>query len=411
MHCNYIFYVPKFVLILSMSQRSLFLNYLAPTSPTALMLEVVKGEGIYLYGPNGEKYIDAISGIAVSGLGHCHPNIVDAIHRQSQLYMHTMVYGEFVLSPQIALAEYLCGLLPSSLQSIYFTNSGTEATEGAMKLAKRVTGKSKFIAFKKAYHGSTQGALSLLGDEYFKSAFRPLLPGVNHLNYNEISDLSLIDNNTAAVFFEPIQAESGITIPDKLFVKALRDKCNETGTLLVMDEIQTGCGRTGTWFAFEQFDVVPDILLLAKGFGGGLPLGAFVSSKENMLSFTESPVLGHITTFGGNPVSCAASLAMLKTINDEQIIERVKAKEALFVSLLKHPKIKSFQHFGLLMAIHFDNAEFNQKVIQKCIEMNLITDWFLFAPNALRLAPPLIINDEEIKMICKTILIAINEVA
>ncbi|MBK7641202.1 MAG: aspartate aminotransferase family protein [Bacteroidetes bacterium] len=393
-----------------MTNRQLFQHLLAPTSPSALMLEIERGEGIYLYDPNGNKYIDAISGIAVSALGHCHPNIVEAINKQSKKFMHAMVYGEFVLSPQTQLAKFICSLLPSNLQSVYFTNSGAEATETAMKLAKRVTGKSNFIAFKNAYHGSTQGALSLMGNEYFKSAFRPLLPGVKHIEYNNLKDLSLIDDNTAAVFFEPIQAETGVVIPDINYVIALRQKCNETNTLLVFDEIQTGCGRTGFWFAFEKYGIVPDILLLAKGLGAGLPLGAVISSKENLWTFTENPVLGHITTFGGNPVCCAASLAMFETIDQESLISTILKKEALFSKLLKHPKINAFNHAGLLMAIHFETAEFNQKVIQRCIEKGLITDWFLFAPNALRIAPPLIINDKEIILICDIILESINEI-
>jgi acetylornithine/N-succinyldiaminopimelate aminotransferase len=393
-----------------MTNRQLFQHLLAPTSPSALMLEIDRGEGIYLYDPNGNKYIDAISGIAVSALGHCHPNIVEAINKQSKKFMHAMVYGEFVLSPQTQLAKFICSLLPSNLQSVYFTNSGAEATETAMKLAKRVTGKSNFIAFKNAYHGSTQGALSLMGNEYFKSAFRPLLPGVKHIEYNNLKDLSLIDDNTAAVFFEPIQAETGVVIPGINYVIALRQKCNETNTLLVFDEIQTGCGRTGFWFAFEKYGIVPDILLLAKGLGAGLPLGAVISSKENLWTFTENPVLGHITTFGGNPVCCAASLAMFETIDQESLISTILKKEALFSKLLKHPKINAFNQSGLLMAIHFETAEFNQKVIQRCIEKGLITDWFLFAPNALRIAPPLIINDKEIILICDIILESINEI-
>jgi acetylornithine/N-succinyldiaminopimelate aminotransferase len=339
-----------------MTNRQLFQHLLAPTSPSALMLEIDRGEGIYLFDPNGNKYIDAISGIAVSALGHCHPNIVEAINKQSKKFMHAMVYGEFVLSPQTQLAKFICSLLPSNLQSVYFTNSGAEATETAMKLAKRVTGKSNFIAFKNAYHGSTQGALSLMGNEYFKSAFRPLLPGVKHIEYNNLKDLSLIDDNTAAVFFEPIQAETGVVIPGINYVIALRQKCNETNTLLVFDEIQTGCGRTGFWFAFEKYGIVPDILLLAKGLGAGLPLGAVISSKENLWTFTENPVLGHITTFGGNPVCCAASLAMFETIDQESLISTILKKEALFSKLLKHPKINAFNHVRFINGHSFRNC-------------------------------------------------------
>ena len=392
-----------------MTNRQLFQHFLAPTSPSALMLEIERGDGIYLYGPNGEKYIDAISGIAVSALGHCHPKIVEAILNQSRKYMHTMVYGEFVLSPQTQLAKFICSILPATLQSVYFTNSGTEATEAAMKLAKRITGKSNFIAFKNAYHGSSQGALSLMGDEYFKTAFRPLLPGIKNVKYNDLFTLSEINDDTAAVFFEPIQAESGVLIPDLEFVVALRKKCDETNTILVFDEIQSGCGRTGFWFAFEKYGVLPDVLLLAKAFGGGLPLGAVISSKENMWAFTENPVLGHITTFGGNPVCCAASLAMLTSIDSGNLIQQVLRKEALFATYLVHPRIISFNHAGLLMAIHFESPEFNQMVIENCIQKGLITDWFLFAPNALRLAPPLIINDKEIIEICNIILKSIDE--
>jgi acetylornithine/N-succinyldiaminopimelate aminotransferase len=292
-----------------LTQRQLFLQHVAQTSDAPLGLEIEKAEGVYLYDVAGKKYIDLISGIGVSALGHCHPKVVQAVQAQAAKYMHTMVYGEYVQSPQVQLAKYLCDVLPSTLNAVYFTNSGTEATEGAMKLAKRFTGKSEIISCYNSYHGSTQGALSLNGDEYFKSAYRPLLPDVRQIRYNNFEDIHLITNKTAAIFLEPIQAEAGVIVPEKVYLEAVRKRCDETGTLLVFDEIQTGCGRTGNLFRFQTENVVPDILLVGKAFGGGLPLAAFIADIEIMQVLQNNPVLGHITTFGGNAVCCAAGMA------------------------------------------------------------------------------------------------------
>ncbi|HNC65012.1 MAG TPA: aspartate aminotransferase family protein [Chitinophagales bacterium] len=391
-----------------LSQRQLFLQHVAQTSPEPLALEIEKAEGIYLYDISGKKYIDLIAGISVSNIGHCHPNVVNAIQQQAQTYMHTLVYGEFIQSPQVQLAKYLSDLLPENLNSIYFTNSGAEATEGAMKLAKRFTGKPEIISCVNAYHGSTQGALSLLGDEFFKSAFRPLLPDTRQIRYNNLEDIELITERTAAIFLESVQAEAGVIAPTKEFLIAVRQKCNETGTLLVLDEIQTGCGRTGKLFTFEHFGILPDIILLAKGLGGGMPIGCFISDKRIMQSLTHNPVLGHITTFGGNAVCCAAALANIQTIHQQELYIDVPKKAALFLQLLKHPKIKKINNFGLLMAVYLDSFEQIHQVIQYCLKNGLITDWFLFANNCLRIAPPLIITEDEIQASCSILLAALD---
>jgi acetylornithine/N-succinyldiaminopimelate aminotransferase len=392
------------------TQRQLFLQHVAQTSAAPLGIEIARAEGLYIFDNAGKKYIDLISGIAVSNIGHCHVNVVRAIQNQAQTYMHTMVYGEYIQAPQVQLANYLVQHLPPTLNNVYFTNSGAEASEGAMKLAKRYTGKYEIISCRNSYHGSTQGALSLLGDEYFKASFRPLLPNTKQIRYNHFEDINLITAKTAAVFIEPIQAESGVIVPDANYLQAIRKKCNETGTLLVFDEIQTACGRTGKLFAFEHFNVVPDVLLLAKGLGGGMPIGCFIADKEIMQNLTHQPVLGHITTFGGNAVCCAAALACLQTIEQENLYKDIDEKADLFISLLQHKAIKKITHFGLMMAVHLDNFENLQKVIQHCLSNGLITDWFLFANNCMRIAPPLIITEEEIKQSCGIILDAINEV-
>jgi acetylornithine/succinyldiaminopimelate/putrescine aminotransferase len=388
--------------------RHLFLQHIAQTSPEPLGLEIERAEGIYIYDTSGKKYMDIIAGISVSNIGHCHPDVVQAIRQQAQTYMHTLVYGEFVLSPQVQLAKYLSDLLPEKLNCVYFTNSGAEATEGAMKLAKRYTGKSEIISCIHSYHGSTQGALSIMGDEFFKSAFRPLLPDTKQIRYNYLEDVALITEKTAAIFLEPVQAEAGVIVPTKEFLQAVRKRCDETNTLLVFDEIQTGCGRTGKLFAFEHFDTVPDILLLAKGLGGGMPIGCFIADKKIMHSLTHHPVLGHITTFGGNPVCCAAALACIQTIHQQDLYKDVRKKETLFLELLQHPNIRKINSFGLMMAVYLDNFEQIQKVIRRCLQNGLITDWFLFANNCLRIAPPLIITEEEIKESCRIILEAVD---
>ena len=392
-----------------LSNRQLFLSHVAQTSTAPLMLEIDRAQGMYMYDTSGKKYLDLIAGISVSNLGHSHPAVVNAVKEQAEKYMHLMVYGEFVESPQVKYAKLITEFLPESLNNVYFTNSGAEATEGAMKLAKRVTGKTEFISFKNAYHGSTQGALSLMGDEYFKRNFRPLLPDVSQLEYNNEKGLEKISCRTAAVIIEPVQAESGITVPSKNFIQQLWKKCDETGTFLVFDEAQTGLGRTGKMFAFEHYEVVPDILLLAKALGGGMPLGAFISSKEKMSSLSENPVLGHITTFGGHPVCCAAGLAALEVLVKENLVADVEAKGKLFDDLLVHPKIKSKRRIGLMMALEFETFEQNKKIIDRCIERGVLTDWFLFASNCMRIAPPFIITEEEVKFACTIILQSISE--
>lgn len=391
-----------------LSNRQLFLQHLAPTSPAPLMLEIEKAEGVYLYDLDGKKYLDLISGISVSNTGHRHPHVVNAIENQLKKYLHLMVYGEYVESPQVQFAKLLAENLPPALNSVYFTNSGAEATEGAMKLAKRVTGRSEIISFHHSYHGSTQGALSVMGDETFRNAFRPLLPMTRLLHYNRESELAFITEETAAVIAEPVQAEAGVIVPDKNYLRALRKRCHQTGTLLILDECQTGLGRTGTLWCFEQFDVVPDVLLLAKSLGGGMPLGAFIASHEMMQTLSHHPALGHITTFGGHPVSCAAGKAAMEVLFRDNLIQGVELKKKRFAEELHHPKIRSLHAAGLLMAIEFEDEAFNKKVIAGCMSRGVIADWFLFAPHCLRMAPPLIISEEEIRHACSVILQAID---
>lgn len=392
-----------------MNQRELFLRHVAQTSPTPLALEISRAEGIYLYDIHGKEYFDLIGGISVCNSGHRHPKVMEAIKNQVDQYLHILVYGEFIQSPQVQYATMLAGHLPPSLNSIYFTNSGAEATEGAMKLAKRITGRTQIIAFKNSYHGSTQGALSVMGDEYWRNAYRPLLPDILHPTFNSMASLQLITSKCACVIAETVQAEIGVNAPSTEWLYALRKKCDSTGTLLILDEIQTGFGRTGTLWAFERFGIVPDILLLGKALGGGMPLGAFIADKTLMKELTENPVLGHITTFGGHPVCCAAGMASLQVLKDEGVFENVKEKEMLFHSLLKHPAIKAVRSAGLLMAVEFESFEFNKKIIDQCLQKGLLTDWFLFAPQCLRIAPPLVISHEQIVEACKIIIDVLGE--
>lgn len=384
-----------------MNLRQLFLQHVAQTSTNPLALEIVKAEGCELTDASGKKYIDLIGGISVANVGHRYPKVLEAIKKQLDEYMHIMVYGELVQSAQVQYARLLTTHLPASLNSVYFTNSGAEAVEGAMKLAKRVTGRTEIIGFKNSYHGSTQGALSIMGDEYWRNAYRPLLPGVQHLNYNAFEDLELITEHTACVIAETIQGEAGIIAPQHQWIKALEQKCKQTGTLFILDEIQAGFGRTGKLWGFENFDVLPDILLLGKALGGGMPLGAFIAGKKLMDHFTENPVLGHITTFGGHPVCCAAGKAAFEVLLEEDF--NVNQKEELFRSLIHHPKIKSIRSFGLWMAVEFDSAEACKKIIDRCIANGVFTDWFLFAANCLRISPPLSISEEEIRKACGVI--------
>ena len=387
-----------------MNQRQLFLNHVGQTSEAPLCLNIVKAEGSKMWDADGKEYIDLIAGISVCNVGHRHPAVIDAIKKQLDDYLHIMVYGEFVENPQVAYAKILTDHLPASLNSVFYTASGSEATEGAMKLAKRFTGRTQIISFKNSYHGSTQGALSIMGSEYWRQAFRPLLPGIMQLNYNNFEELENITEQTACVVAETIQEEAAVNVPVNNWLKALRKRCTDTGTLLVLDEIQCGFGRNGSLWAFEQFDVVPDILLLGKALGGGMPLGAFVSDKKIMDSFTHDPVLGHINTFGGHPVSCAAGLAAFKVLLEENMIATVKEKEKLFRSLLQHPVIKKINCAGLMIAIAFDDFETNKKIIDALIQQGVFTDWFLFASNCLRIAPPLNIPEEDIRVACNKVI-------
>jgi acetylornithine/N-succinyldiaminopimelate aminotransferase len=386
-----------------MNQRELFFKHIGQTSPAPIALEIIRAEGLFLYDVTGKKYLDAIGGISVCNTGHRHPAVVQAIREQTERYLHILVYGELIQSPQVEYAHILASNLPSNLQSVFFTNSGTEATEGAMKLAKRFTGRTEIIGFEYSYHGSTQGALSLMGDEYWRNAFRPLLPGISHLRYNNHEDLKKITEKTACVFAETVQAENGVIKPSPEWMQALRKKCSETGSLFVLDEIQTGFGRTGTLWGFEQFGIEPDIVLLGKALGGGLPLGAFIAPKSMMDAFTNQPVLGHITTFGGHPLSCAAGISAMKVLLDEHLVSQVVEKEKQFLHGLIHPKIKSIRSAGLLIAIEFENFQKNKRIIEGCISSGLLTDWFLFASNCLRIAPPLTISDSEIEEVCRII--------
>jgi len=388
--------------------RQLFLANNAQTTNFPLLLEFERAEGVYMYDNEGKAYIDLISGIGVSNLGHSNPYVINAIKEQLDKYMHLMVYGEYVQSPQVRFAEKLISLLPENLQSVYFTNSGAEAVEGALKLAKRFTGRKEIIACHNSYHGSTHGALSVMGNEEFKQAYRPLLPGVKFIRFNHIDDLNMITEQTACVIIETIQGEAGIRVPDAAYVQALRKKCNETSTLLILDEIQAAFGRTGKLFAFEHFDIVPDILLLAKALGGGMPVGAFIASDVIMSALKENPMLGHITTFGGHPVCCTAGLAALEVLLNENLYQQVPAKEALIRELLVHPAIKEIRGKGLMLALELESFELNKNIIDRCINNGIITDWFLHCSNAMRLAPPLIITGDEIKKACGVILEAIN---
>ena len=386
-----------------LTNRQLFLLNTAQTSGTPRLLEVDRAEGPYLFDPSGKAYLDLVSGFAVSNIGHRHPKVISAIHEQLEKYLHVTVYGEFVQAPQVKFAEKLCTVLPEPLKSVYFVNSGAEATEGAMKLAKRYTGRSEIISCHNSYHGSTQGALSLMGNEYYKQAYRPLLPDIRFIHFNQIQDLNLITTKTAAVILETIQGEAGVRVPDPEYMLALRKRCDETGTLLILDEIQTAFGRTGKFFAFEHYGIIPDILLLAKGMGGGMPVGAFISSRAIMDSLKDNPILGHITTFGGHPVSCAAGLATLNVILEENLMDEVLEKETLFRKELVHPKIKEIRGRGLMLTIQLENFEQVETASRLCVERGVIIDWFLHCETAMRLAPPLIITREQIQEACGVI--------
>lgn len=394
------------------SQRNLFLEKVGQTSLEPLAIQMTKAEGCKLFDIDNKPYIDLIGGISVSNIGYSHPKVINAIQTQAEKFLHIMVYGELVQSPQVEYADLLTKYLPENLNNVYFTNSGAEAVEGAMKLAKRYTSKTKIIGAKNSYHGSTQGALSLLGDEYFRNAYRPLLPEIYHLNYNNFDDLELIDKNTAAIILEPVQAEAGVILPDVKWLKAVREKCNETGCLLIFDEIQTGFGRIGTLFAFQKWGIVPDILLLGKALGGGMPLGAFISSKEIMTHLAHSPILGHITTFGGHPISCAAGKAAFEVLLEGEYFKLAEKKAKLFQSLLIHPKILAVRNCGLMMAVELKDFDSIKKLIQILLNrpnLSVFTDWFLFASNSFRIVPPLTISNEEITQSCELILESLNK--
>ena len=391
-----------------LSPRQLFLLNTAQTSTSPRLLEIERAEGMYLYDYDGKSYMDLVSGFAVSNTGHRNAKVVQAIKDQADKYLHLTVYGEFIQSPQVKFASKLSSILPDSLNSVYFVNSGAEATEGAMKLAKRFTGRSEIIACKNSYHGSTQGALSVMGNEHYKQAYRPLLPGIRFIEFNNYIDLDFISSESAAVIVETIQGEAGVRVPDMNYMQRLRKRCNETGTLLILDEIQTGFGRTGTLFAFEHFNIHPDILLIAKGMGGGMPIGAFISSHEIMSVLKENPILGHITTFGGHPVSCAAGLANLEVIIEEELVKDVSLKESLFRKHLQHPEIKEVRGMGLMLCIQLGSFEQVENVSRRCVENGIIIDWFLHCDTAMRIAPPLIITDNEIQKACATIIEALE---
>jgi 4-aminobutyrate aminotransferase-like enzyme len=395
------------------THRELFLRNIAQTSDFPLALEIEKAEGVYMYGKGGKQYMDLISGIGVSNVGHRHPKVTQAIHQQVDKFLHLMVNGEYIQTPQLLLAEALVKTLDNGckkyamLDNVYFTNSGTEAVEGAMKLAKRFTGRQEIISCVNAYHGATQGALSLSGNENFKRNYRPLLPEIKQIRHGIFEDIPQITCRTAAIFIEIIGAEAGVRVPDLEYFIALRKQCDLTGTLLIIDEIQTGFGRTGTFWAFEQFGFYPDVLLCAKGMGGGMPIGAFIANQKVMSVFKNNPILGHITTFGGHPVSCAASLATLEVIQQEKLLKEVKRKAEIFRKLLVHEKIKEVRNQGLMMAVEFEDFETLKPIIDRAIEGGIITDWFLFCDNSMRIAPPLIITEEEIVKACGIILSSI----
>jgi acetylornithine/N-succinyldiaminopimelate aminotransferase len=382
-----------------------FSNHLAQTSPYPIGIEVDRAEGCYLWDKNGKRYLDLISGIAVNNIGHRHPHVVAAIKNQVDKYLHVIPYGEFSQDPQNQLADKLASLLPDQLNCSYFVNSGTESIEAALKLAKRVTGRHEIVAMKKSYHGATHGSLSVTGNEIKKQQFRPFVPGVSFIDFNDESAVDQITERTAAVLVEPIQGDAGVRIPNQSFLKALRDRCNETGAQLIFDEIQTGIGRTGTLFAFEQFDVIPDILCTAKAFGGGMPIGAFISSKVKMELLTHDPVLGHITTFGGHPVCCAAALASLEVLTEkESWLSEVKAKGERIKNALVHKNIKEVRQFGLMLAVELSTEEQVVQVIDQLLERGILGFYFLSCRNAFRLAPPLCITNEQIDWACEQIL-------
>ncbi|MDA9262449.1 aspartate aminotransferase family protein, partial [bacterium] len=386
-----------------MKTKEIFYSNLAQTTPFPIGLEIASAEGLFITDTNGKSYYDMVSGLAVTNIGHRHPKVVKAIKDQLDSYMHVMPYGEFVQTPQTELALKLNEILPANLTTSYFVNSGAESVEGALKLAKRYTRRQEIIACHKSYHGSTQGALSVSGNPIKQDAFKPLLPDVNFIHFNKMEDLSLISEKTACVIIETVQGDAGVRIASQDYMIALRNKCSETGTLLILDEIQTGFGRTGTFFAFEQYNITPDILCIAKALGGGMPIGAFVSSKEIMSVLSHNPMLGHITTFGGHPVNCASAIANIDVIQEENLTDEVKEKGELIKALLSHNIVKEIRQIGLMLAIDLQSDEITQQVVEGCMKKGVITFWFLSCPASFRLAPPLTISKEEIRIVCKEI--------
>ncbi len=387
-----------------MNNRQLFQQHVAQTSDAPVALDIVRAEGNYLYDRAGVQYLDLIGGISVCNIGHRHPAVVAAIKKQADEYLHIMVYGELIQSPQVQYAQLLASHLPSSLNSVYFTNSGAEATEGALKLARRATGRPHIISCNNAYHGNTLGALSVMGDEYWRNAFRPLLPGVHRYDFNSAALLDAINEDVACVIMETIQGEAGVIAPNAKWIRSVREKCTQTGTMLIFDEIQCGFGRTGKLWGFQHYDVVPDIVLLGKAMGGGMPLGGFVADIALMQTFTHNPVLGHITTFGGHPVCCAAGMAGMLALLEEQLTGTVAEKEQLFHAHLKHPAIKAVRSKGLLMAIQLESPAHVMQTLQRCLTKGVFSDWFLFAPDCIRIAPPLTITHDEIIRGCKILM-------
>ena len=391
-----------------MSLNGSFLDHLAQTSPHPLALDIVRAEGCYLYDRAGKRYLDLVAGLAVNNVGHRHPQVVQAIKDQCDRYLHVIPYGEFVQEPQVRFAEALTAQLPPSLNCVYFVNSGTEAIEAAVKLAKRVTGRTRLIGCRKSYHGSTHGSLSLTDNETKKYRSRPLLPDTLHITFNDPKDLDLITEEAACVVVEPIQGDAGVRVPDHAWLKALRERCNTTGTMLVFDEVQTGFGRTGKRFAFEHSGVVPDILVLGKALGGGMPMGAFVSSRERMHLLTHDPVLGHITTFGGHPIPCVAGHAALEVLLEEDLSANAQRMGALFKQLLLHPAIHEMRGEGLMLAVDLGDAERVQRVVMDCLNNGVLGFWFLSCPTAFRIAPPLVISEAQVREACEVILRALD---
>ena len=387
-----------------------FLTYQAQTTSHPLSLEVSHASGSYIYDTQGNAHLDFVAGVSACSLGHCHPQIIKAINAQTEKYMHVMVYGEYIQEPAVAYTKLLASKLPPPLETTYLVNSGTEAIEGALKLARRVTGRSQIIAAKKAYHGNTMGSLSLMGYEQRKRAFRPLIPDIRFIQFNQEQDLTQITEKTAAVVLETIQGGAGFIIPRNDYLRKVSDRCTAVGALLILDEIQPGFGRTGKLFAFEHYDCTPDILVVGKGMASGLPCGAFISSYKNMSTLQDSPKLGHITTFGGNPIIAAASLATLKALTQSELISATLAKEALFRSLLIHPLIKEIRGKGLMLALLFDKPEIANELVLKAAKAQLILFWLLFEPKAVRISPPLTISNQEIRKGCQTILHLLNDI-